>query len=241
MGIVAVCRCTTVVLWFLSLCTRVGAPACLCAQQSVQMWVTLLTTGLLHPTVTNWNRFFNILSLSCFLLCPARTISPIIAVCVCLCVSRYVFESVGNKRTLTINKCNLSDDAAYECVVGEEKSFTEVFVKGTWVTVFGVLGGIFLFLPPARFMLSSERWETWQLCSLLRLCLSSVYFPAFMWHSSMLLSVVCSLIFNGNAEWNLHALFLVMYLCCQAVCFMLLLYLWVWLICVFWRPLEQLA
>lgn len=45
--------------------------------------------------------------------------------------SRYVFESVGNKRTLTINKCNLSDDAAYECVVGEEKSFTEVFVKGT--------------------------------------------------------------------------------------------------------------
>lgn len=47
-----------------------------------------------------------------------------------LCVSRYVFESVGNKRTLTINKCNLSDDAAYECVVGEEKSFTEVFVKG---------------------------------------------------------------------------------------------------------------
>lgn len=51
--------------------------------------------------------------------------------------SRYVFESVGNKRTLTINKCNLSDDAAYECVVGEEKSFTEVFVKGTRVTVFG--------------------------------------------------------------------------------------------------------
>lgn len=37
---------------------------------------------------------------------------------------------MGNKRTLTINKCNLSDDAAYECVVGEEKSFTEVFVKG---------------------------------------------------------------------------------------------------------------
>lgn len=46
------------------------------------------------------------------------------------CVCRYVFESVGNKRTLTINKCNLSDDAAYECVIGEEKCFTEVFVKG---------------------------------------------------------------------------------------------------------------
>uniref|UniRef100_A0A665SZZ5 Myosin binding protein C, fast type a n=1 Tax=Echeneis naucrates TaxID=173247 RepID=A0A665SZZ5_ECHNA len=43
--------------------------------------------------------------------------------------AKYVFESVGNKRTLTINKCNLSDDAAYECVVGEDKSFTEVFVK----------------------------------------------------------------------------------------------------------------
>ncbi|TNM97074.1 hypothetical protein fugu_015230, partial [Takifugu bimaculatus] len=43
--------------------------------------------------------------------------------------AKYVFESVGNKRILTINKCNLSDDAAYECVVGEEKSFTEVFVK----------------------------------------------------------------------------------------------------------------
>uniref|UniRef100_A0A8C7D3R8 Myosin-binding protein C, fast-type n=1 Tax=Oncorhynchus kisutch TaxID=8019 RepID=A0A8C7D3R8_ONCKI len=43
--------------------------------------------------------------------------------------AKYVFECVGNKRTLTINKSNLSDDAAYECVVGEEKSFTEVFVK----------------------------------------------------------------------------------------------------------------
>ena len=40
-------------------------------------------------------------------------------------------ETNGNIRTLTINKCNLSDDAAYECVVGTEKSFTEVFVKGT--------------------------------------------------------------------------------------------------------------
>uniref|UniRef100_A0A8C2WZW8 Myosin binding protein Ca n=1 Tax=Cyclopterus lumpus TaxID=8103 RepID=A0A8C2WZW8_CYCLU len=44
--------------------------------------------------------------------------------------AKYVFESVGNKRTLTINKCNLSDDAAYECVVGEEK--------------FTVFGGILL-------------------------------------------------------------------------------------------------
>lgn len=44
-----------------------------------------------------------------------------------------MFENAGNKRTLIINKCNLSDDAAYECVVGEEKSFTELFVKGKLV------------------------------------------------------------------------------------------------------------
>uniref|UniRef100_A0A8B9HDU0 Myosin-binding protein C, fast-type n=1 Tax=Astyanax mexicanus TaxID=7994 RepID=A0A8B9HDU0_ASTMX len=41
--------------------------------------------------------------------------------------AKYVFESVGGIRKLTINKCTLSDDAAYECVVGEEKSFTEIF------------------------------------------------------------------------------------------------------------------
>lgn len=44
--------------------------------------------------------------------------------------SRYVMEASGNVRTLTINKTTLADDAAYECVVGEDKSFTEVFVKG---------------------------------------------------------------------------------------------------------------
>ncbi|KAK9534814.1 hypothetical protein VZT92_007235 [Zoarces viviparus] len=49
--------------------------------------------------------------------------------------AKYVFESVGNKRTLTINKFNLSDDAAYECVVGEEKCFTEVFVKEPPITI----------------------------------------------------------------------------------------------------------
>ncbi|XP_062264132.1 myosin binding protein Ca [Platichthys flesus] len=49
--------------------------------------------------------------------------------------AKYVFESVGNKRTLTINKCNLSDDAMYECVVGEEKCFTEVFVKEPPITI----------------------------------------------------------------------------------------------------------
>ncbi|XP_058136666.1 myosin-binding protein C, fast-type [Dasypus novemcinctus] len=43
--------------------------------------------------------------------------------------SKYVFENVGKKRILTINKCTLADDAAYEVAVKDEKCFTEVFVK----------------------------------------------------------------------------------------------------------------
>uniref|UniRef100_V9K8C2 Myosin-binding protein C, fast-type n=1 Tax=Callorhinchus milii TaxID=7868 RepID=V9K8C2_CALMI len=43
--------------------------------------------------------------------------------------SKYIFESIGNKRILTISHCSLVDDAAYQCVVGDEKSFTELFVK----------------------------------------------------------------------------------------------------------------
>ncbi|XP_067255579.1 myosin-binding protein C, cardiac-type isoform X2 [Chanodichthys erythropterus] len=43
--------------------------------------------------------------------------------------SKYIFESVGNKRFLTINNCTLADDAAYTCVVGDEKTVTELFVK----------------------------------------------------------------------------------------------------------------
>uniref|UniRef100_A0A8C2E1A8 Myosin-binding protein C, cardiac-type n=1 Tax=Cyprinus carpio TaxID=7962 RepID=A0A8C2E1A8_CYPCA len=43
--------------------------------------------------------------------------------------SRYIFESVGNKRFLTINNCTLADDAAYTCTIGEEKTVTELFVK----------------------------------------------------------------------------------------------------------------
>ncbi|XP_036440075.1 myosin-binding protein C, cardiac-type isoform X3 [Colossoma macropomum] len=43
--------------------------------------------------------------------------------------SKYIFESIGNKRFLTINNCSLADDAAYTCVIGDEKSFTELFVK----------------------------------------------------------------------------------------------------------------
>ncbi|CAK6449447.1 unnamed protein product [Pipistrellus nathusii] len=43
--------------------------------------------------------------------------------------SKYIFESNGNKRTLTISQCSLADDAAYQCVVGGEKCSTELFVK----------------------------------------------------------------------------------------------------------------
>ncbi|XP_017274989.1 myosin binding protein Ca isoform X2 [Kryptolebias marmoratus] len=56
--------------------------------------------------------------------------------------AKYVFESVGNKRSLTINKCNLSDDAAYECIVEEERCFTEVFVKEPPVTITKLLDDV---------------------------------------------------------------------------------------------------
>ncbi|XP_030058298.1 myosin-binding protein C, cardiac-type [Microcaecilia unicolor] len=42
---------------------------------------------------------------------------------------RYIFESIGNKRILTINHCSLAEDAAYQCVIGDEKSITELFVR----------------------------------------------------------------------------------------------------------------
>uniref|UniRef100_F1RH20 Myosin-binding protein C, fast-type n=1 Tax=Sus scrofa TaxID=9823 RepID=F1RH20_PIG len=43
--------------------------------------------------------------------------------------SKYVFENVGKKRILCINKCTLADDAAYEVAVKDEKCFTELFVR----------------------------------------------------------------------------------------------------------------
>ncbi|XP_037610216.1 myosin binding protein Cb isoform X4 [Sebastes umbrosus] len=49
--------------------------------------------------------------------------------------AKYIMESLGNVRTLTINRATLADDAAYECVVGEDKCFTEVFVKEPPVTI----------------------------------------------------------------------------------------------------------
>uniref|UniRef100_A0A3B5KWU2 Ig-like domain-containing protein n=1 Tax=Xiphophorus couchianus TaxID=32473 RepID=A0A3B5KWU2_9TELE len=49
--------------------------------------------------------------------------------------AKYVMEANGNVRTLTINKSNLSDDAAYECVVGEDKCSTEVYVKEPPITI----------------------------------------------------------------------------------------------------------
>ncbi|KAM9457376.1 myosin binding protein Ca isoform 2-T2 [Clarias gariepinus] len=56
--------------------------------------------------------------------------------------AKYVFESIGGIRRLTINKCTLSDDAAYECVVGEEKCFTEVFVQEPPVTITKLLDDV---------------------------------------------------------------------------------------------------
>ncbi|XP_063798955.1 myosin-binding protein C, fast-type-like isoform X2 [Pseudophryne corroboree] len=49
--------------------------------------------------------------------------------------AKYVFENVGLKRVLTINKCTLADDANYECVIGDEKCYTELFVKEPPVTI----------------------------------------------------------------------------------------------------------
>lgn len=49
--------------------------------------------------------------------------------------SKYIFESVGNMRYLTINHCSLADDATYTCVVGDEKCTTELFVKEPPVTI----------------------------------------------------------------------------------------------------------
>ncbi|XP_075046117.1 myosin-binding protein C, fast-type-like isoform X2 [Mixophyes fleayi] len=49
--------------------------------------------------------------------------------------AKYVFENIGLKRVLTINKCTLADDAAYECVIGDEKCNTELFVKEPPVTI----------------------------------------------------------------------------------------------------------
>ncbi|CAN9505062.1 unnamed protein product [Ophioblennius macclurei] len=49
--------------------------------------------------------------------------------------AKYVFENFGNKRTLTINKCNLSDDTGYECVIGDEKCYTELLVKEPPITI----------------------------------------------------------------------------------------------------------
>ncbi|XP_074086722.1 myosin-binding protein C, cardiac-type [Macrotis lagotis] len=43
--------------------------------------------------------------------------------------SKYIFESSGNKRMLTISQCSLADDAAYQCVVNGDKCSTELFVK----------------------------------------------------------------------------------------------------------------
>ncbi|KAM9298862.1 myosin-binding protein C, fast-type-like [Gastrophryne carolinensis] len=49
--------------------------------------------------------------------------------------AKFVFENVGLKRIMTINKCTLADDAAYECLIGDERCNTELFVKEPPVTI----------------------------------------------------------------------------------------------------------
>ncbi|KAM9299416.1 myosin-binding protein C, fast-type-like [Gastrophryne carolinensis] len=49
--------------------------------------------------------------------------------------AKYVFENVGLRRVLTINKCTLADDAEYVCVIGDERTGTELFVKEPPVTI----------------------------------------------------------------------------------------------------------
>ncbi|KAM6898805.1 myosin-binding protein C, fast-type-like isoform 2-T2 [Lycodopsis pacificus] len=49
--------------------------------------------------------------------------------------AKYIMEANGNVRTLTISRATLADDAAYECVFGDDKCFTEVFVKEPPVTI----------------------------------------------------------------------------------------------------------
>ncbi|XP_073458975.1 myosin-binding protein C, fast-type-like [Aquarana catesbeiana] len=49
--------------------------------------------------------------------------------------AKFVFENVGLKRIMTINKCTLADDSSYECIIGDEKCFTELFVKEPPVTI----------------------------------------------------------------------------------------------------------
>uniref|UniRef100_A0AAV2KGK9 Ig-like domain-containing protein n=1 Tax=Knipowitschia caucasica TaxID=637954 RepID=A0AAV2KGK9_KNICA len=51
-------------------------------------------------------------------------------------------ERVGTVRSLTINKSSLSDDAIYECVVEEEKSYTELCVQEPPVTITKLLDDV---------------------------------------------------------------------------------------------------
>uniref|UniRef100_A0A8C8BV97 Myosin-binding protein C, fast-type n=1 Tax=Oncorhynchus tshawytscha TaxID=74940 RepID=A0A8C8BV97_ONCTS len=88
----------------------------------------------IKPSANDTRSLVSLSVLSVFCQCLSLPLS--------VCHVRYVFECVGNKRTLTINKSNLSDDAAYECVVGEEKSFTEVFVKEPPVTITKLLDDV---------------------------------------------------------------------------------------------------
>lgn len=81
-----------------------------------------------HEKPGDPNLFYGLCQLlSCLIL--LGVVSYFCDLTISLC-GRYIMEADGNIRTLTINKCSLADDAAYECVVGTDKCFTEVFVKG---------------------------------------------------------------------------------------------------------------
>ncbi|XP_072282925.1 myosin-binding protein C, fast-type-like [Pyxicephalus adspersus] len=49
--------------------------------------------------------------------------------------AKFVFENIGLRRVLTINKCSLADDAEYSCVAGDERCSTELYVKEPPVTI----------------------------------------------------------------------------------------------------------
>uniref|UniRef100_G3UJD8 Myosin-binding protein C, cardiac-type n=1 Tax=Loxodonta africana TaxID=9785 RepID=G3UJD8_LOXAF len=82
---------------------------------------------------------------------PATPVAP----------TRYIFESVGNKRTLTISQCSLADDAAYQCVVGGEKCTSELFVKGGPGTLGLGWGGVGAFKKPECRGARRKRRDVW--------------------------------------------------------------------------------
>uniref|UniRef100_A0AAY4DBK5 Myosin binding protein C, slow type n=1 Tax=Denticeps clupeoides TaxID=299321 RepID=A0AAY4DBK5_9TELE len=87
---------------------------------------------------------------------------------------KYIFEHKGTQRIMVINNCQINDDAAYSVVAGDEKSTTELFVKGkraffpffifvtTHVIPFGLKNGVEV--PTgvrSRYRVKSEGTKHW--------------------------------------------------------------------------------